>query len=80
MTCDDLLGRLAALRQARVGQVRVPHEPLLLLWLFGQFAATGTSAASYQQAEAPVSQLINDFGPSVASCSLICTSCQSSPS
>ncbi|MGH3256060.1 MAG: phosphorothioated DNA-binding restriction endonuclease [Streptosporangiaceae bacterium] len=67
MTRDELLALLAGLRQARVGQVRVPHKPLLLLWLFGQFAATGSSAASYQQAEAPVSQLINDFGPSVAS-------------
>jgi putative restriction endonuclease len=39
---------------------------LLLLWLFCQFAATSSSAASYQQAAAPVSQLINDFGPPVA--------------
>ena len=67
MTREELLARLASLRQARVGQVRVPHKPLLLLWLFGQFAATGSSAASYQQAEEPVSQLINDFGPPVAS-------------
>ena len=67
MTRDELLARLAGLRQARVGQVRVPHKPLLLLWLSGQFAATGSSAASYQQAEEPVSQLINDFGPPVAS-------------
>jgi len=37
------------------------------LWLFGQFAGTGSSAASYQQAEEPVSQLINEFGPPVAS-------------
>jgi putative restriction endonuclease len=37
------------------------------LWLFGQFAATGSTAASYQQAEEPISQLINDFGPPVAS-------------
>ena len=58
---------MAGLRQARVGQVRVPHRPLLLLWLFGQFAATGSSAASYQQSEEPVSQLINDFGPPGAS-------------
>jgi putative restriction endonuclease len=69
MTRDELLAQLARLRQARVGQVRVPHKPLLLLWLFGQFAATGSSAASYQQAEQPVSQLINDFGPPVASAS-----------
>ena len=67
MTREELLARLASLRQARVGQVRVPHKPLLLLWLFGHFAATGSSAASYQQAEEPVSQLINDFGPPVAS-------------
>ncbi len=67
MTRGELMARLAGLRQARVGQVRVPHKPLLLLWLFGQFAATGSGAASYQQAEEPVSQLINDFGPPVAS-------------
>src|SRR5260370_42276742 len=63
MTREELLARLADLRQARVGKVRVPHKPLLLLWLFGQFAATGSSAATYQHAEEPVSQLINDFGP-----------------
>jgi len=67
VTREELLARLASLRQARVGQVRVPHKPLLLLWLFGQFAETGSSAATYQQAEEPVSELINDFGPPVAS-------------
>ena len=67
MTREELLARVASLRQARVGQVRVPHKPLLLLWLFGQFAAIGSSAATYQQAEEPVSQLINDFGPPVVS-------------
>ena len=36
------------------------------MWLFGQFAATGSSTASYQQADEPVSQLTNDFGPPVA--------------
>jgi putative restriction endonuclease len=69
MTREELLSRLAGLRQARVGNVRVPHKPLLLLWLFGQFAATGSSAASYQQVEEPVSQLINDFGPPMTSAS-----------
>lgn len=66
MTRDEFLTLLAGLRQARVGQVRTPHKPLLLLWLFGQFAATGSSAATYQEAEEPVSRLINDFGPPVA--------------
>jgi hypothetical protein len=45
MTREELLARLGGLRQARVGQVRVPHKPLLLLWLFGRFAATGSSVA-----------------------------------
>jgi putative restriction endonuclease len=67
MTRDELLAKLASLRQAPIDQKRAPHKPLLLLWLFGQFAATGSSAASYEQAEVPVSQLINDFGPPVAS-------------
>ena len=56
-TRDELLAQLAGLRQARVGQVRVPHKPLLLLWPFGQFAGTSSSAANYRQAEEPVSQL-----------------------
>ncbi|MGO8895888.1 MAG: hypothetical protein ACLP8X_20795 [Streptosporangiaceae bacterium] len=61
-----MLARLAGLRQAPIDQKRAPHKPLLLLWLLGQFAATGRSAASYQQAEELVSQLINDSGPPVA--------------
>jgi putative restriction endonuclease len=67
MTREELLTRLAGLRQAPVGHKRMPHKPLLLLWLFGQFAASGSSAVSYEQAEEPVSGLINDFGPPVAS-------------
>jgi putative restriction endonuclease len=70
MTRDELLTLLAGLRTAPIGLKRAPHKPLLLLWLFGHFAATGSSAASYQEAEEPVSQLINDFGPPVASASL----------
>ena len=53
MTRDELLARLAGLRQAHVGQVRVPHEPLPLLWLFGQFAATGSSQAAARCAPQP---------------------------
>src|SRR5450755_3016479 len=67
MIREELLGLLARLRQARVEGIRAPHKPLLLLWLFGRFAATGTSLATYEQAEEPVSQLINEFGPPVAS-------------
>lgn len=67
MTREELLALLSGLRRAPVGGVRAPHKPLLLLWLFGQFAATGSSLASYRDAEEPVSRLINDFGPPVAS-------------
>jgi putative restriction endonuclease len=45
----------------------VPHKPLLLLWLFGRFASSGTTLVSYREAEEPVSRLLNDFGPPVAS-------------
>jgi hypothetical protein len=69
MTRDELLELLARLRCAPVGRARLraPHKPLLLMWLFGKFAATGSSAAAYAEAEEPVSTLINDFGPAVAS-------------
>ncbi|MEV0407923.1 phosphorothioated DNA-binding restriction endonuclease [Actinoallomurus sp. NPDC050550] len=67
MRREDLLERLAGLRRANVGGVRAPHKPLLLLWLFGRLTATGSSAVTYEEAEEPVSLLINEFGPPVAS-------------
>lgn len=70
MTREQFLGLLGRLRQASVGNVRAPHKPLLLLWLFGRFAATGSSMAAYAEAQVPVSALINDFGPPVTSASV----------
>jgi putative restriction endonuclease len=67
LTPDELLGLLARLRLAPVANIRAPHKPLLLLWLFGRFAATGSSLAAYAEAEEPVSRLINEFGPPVKS-------------
>jgi putative restriction endonuclease len=69
VTREEFLDLLARLRRASVGNVRAPHKPLLLLWLFGRFAATGSTVAGYAEAEEPVSALINDFGPPVASSS-----------
>src|SRR5262245_51536093 len=66
MRRDELLDLLTRLRVAPIGGKRAPHKPLLLLWLFGRLAATGTTRASYLEAFEPVSQLINDFGPAVA--------------
>jgi len=37
--------RLSGLRRAQIGGQRAPHKPLLLLWLFGQLAATGPAIA-----------------------------------
>lgn len=65
VTREELLALLARLRQASVGGIRAPHKPLLLLWVFGRLAATGSSVATYEQAEEPVSRLINEFGPIV---------------
>jgi putative restriction endonuclease len=59
--------RLSGLRRAQIGGRRAPHKPLLLLWLFGRFAATGSALAPYAEAADPVSQLINEFGPPVTS-------------
>ncbi|MFE4173338.1 phosphorothioated DNA-binding restriction endonuclease [Streptomyces sp. NPDC056909] len=66
MTGDELLSALATLRRAQIGNRRAPHKPLLVLWLLGRFAASGSTAVTYDEAEEPVSRLINDFGPSIA--------------
>lgn len=69
MIREEFLDLLARLRCAPVGRARLraPHKPLLLLWLFGRFAATGSTAAAYTEAAEPVSVLINEYGPPVAS-------------
>jgi putative restriction endonuclease len=69
VTREEFLGLLAQLRRASVGNARAPHKPLSLLWLFGRFAATGSTAAASAEAEGPVSTLINDFGLPVAKAS-----------
>ena len=60
---DDLLDLLGRLNRATVEGMRAPHKPLLLLWLLGRLAREGTSAATYEEAEGPVSRLIDDYGP-----------------
>src|SRR5215467_5055746 len=66
---EELLDLLSRLRCAPIGRARLraPHKPLLLLWLFGRFSAVGSTVATYAEAEEPVSALINEFGPPVAS-------------
>ncbi|MEU3047077.1 phosphorothioated DNA-binding restriction endonuclease [Streptomyces sp. NPDC006984] len=67
MTREELLSALSSLRRAQMGGRRAPHKPLLVLWLLGRFAELGSTAVSYDEAEEPVSRLINDFGPAVTS-------------
>ncbi|MCQ6555408.1 HNH endonuclease [Streptomyces sp. C10-9-1] len=67
MTREELLSALSSLRRAQTGGRRAPHKPLLVLWLLGRFAEFGSTAVSYDEAEEPVSRLINDFGPAVTS-------------
>jgi putative restriction endonuclease len=71
VTRDELLDLLSRLRCAPVGRARLraSHKPLLLLWLFGRFSAIGSTVATYAEAEEPVSALINEFGPRMASAS-----------
>ena len=57
----DQLGRLR--RATLGGGLRAPHKPLLLLWLLGQVARTGSSTVRYTDVEQPVSELISDFEP-----------------
>ena len=49
MTRDELLELLSRLRCAPVGRARLwaPHKPLLLLWPFGRFAASGSTVTAY---------------------------------
>ncbi|MGQ5649925.1 phosphorothioated DNA-binding restriction endonuclease [Streptomyces sp. EKR5.2] len=65
MAQDELMSTLSSLRQARIGPHRAPHKPLLVLWLLGRFVTSGSTAVTYDEAESPVSRLINDFGPAM---------------
>jgi len=61
---EAFLEKLASLRMApRGGGERYPHKPLLLLWLLGRMQQQGNSACTYEEAEKPVSRLLDDFGP-----------------
>lgn len=48
---------------SRGGGERYPHKPLLLLWLLGRMQQHDTTACTYEEAEKPVSRLLDEFGP-----------------
>ena len=47
----------------RGGGERYPHKPLLPLWLLERMQQQRTTLCSYEEAEKPVTRLLDDFGP-----------------
>jgi putative restriction endonuclease len=65
MTPKDLRARFADVAVWRRGSKRAPHKPLMLLLALGRFAS-GEEATPFSSAEAPLRDLLDDFGPSRA--------------
>lgn len=59
---NDVLARLASLRQHQQGGQRSPHKPLLVLLALGRLQATGSSELAWGEAEAALAELIAEFG------------------
>lgn len=60
---DEVLQRLASLRQHERNGQRSPHKPLLMLLALGQLAETGSSRIPWSVAENKLADLIEEFGP-----------------
>ncbi|MGC7100375.1 hypothetical protein ACPZ19_37325 [Amycolatopsis lurida] len=63
MNESELFDQLRNLRTASTANGRAIHKPLLLLWLFGRYVKSNSTEATYADAEEPVGQLIDAFGP-----------------
>src|SRR6266568_1973419 len=57
---EDVLARLASLRQHQQGGKRSPHKPLLVLLALGRMAATGSSQLPWREAEEYLARLRAD--------------------
>ncbi len=60
---DEVLQRLASLRQHERDGRRSPHKPLLVLLALGRLAETGSSRIPWSVAEQKLADLIEEFGP-----------------
>jgi putative restriction endonuclease len=60
---DEIIERLASLRQHERDGRRSPHKPLLVLLALGRIAETGSSQIPWSEAETLLADLIADFGP-----------------
>jgi putative restriction endonuclease len=60
---QEVLARLASLRQNQYRGRRAPHKPLLVLLALGRLANRESSELSWSEAESQLSSLIAEFGP-----------------
>ncbi|WP_349256583.1 phosphorothioated DNA-binding restriction endonuclease [Actinophytocola sp.] len=60
---EDVLARLATLRQHQSQGKRSPHKPLLVLLALGRLVNTGSSALPWPVAVTSLADLIQDYGP-----------------
>jgi len=68
MSESELLEAITGMNQATLKEgKRAPHQPLLLLWLLGQLRQNGSTDTRYEDAEGPVSKLIDAYGPTANS-------------
>lgn len=63
MTRDELQSRILDLSVWQRGGERAPHKPLLLLWALGRCAAGADRLVSYEEVDAGVKPLLQEFGP-----------------
>ena len=63
-TRDEVLTRLASLRQHQQGGQRSPHKPLLVLLALGHLHVYGTSELYWSNVETRLADLITEFGRS----------------
>ena len=57
------LRRVSAIDHWSRGGERAPHKPLLLLYAIGRLQQTGSASVSFDEAEAPLRRLLEEFGP-----------------
>lgn len=60
---DDWPERVGNLKVWARGGERAPHKPLLLLYSLARLRATGTTRATYKEAEPHLTRLLEEFGP-----------------
>ena len=59
----DIIESVTKLNVWKKGDQRAPHKPLLLLYAIGHYLEGGPRLLSFRDAEAPLHQLLVDFGP-----------------